>query len=115
MTVLRIGKEYAKTFLRQMETCPGTALDKRVALVTNAGGLNPAGLAEKLSPGLLSALLGAGGVAASTRFYPQAMLLGEWLRSRVVDVPEAVRVAGGEPLVSEVATTGNQTGNQLGV
>jgi hypothetical protein len=64
---------------------------------------------------VLRGLLGAGGVAASTRFDPQAKALGEWLRSRIVDVPESLRVAGGEPLVSEVATTGNQTGNQLGV
>jgi hypothetical protein len=28
------------------------------------------------------------GVAASTRFDPQAKALGEWLRSRIVDVPE---------------------------
>jgi hypothetical protein len=32
-------------------------------------------------------LLGAGGVAASTRFDPQAKALGEWLRSRMADVP----------------------------
>jgi hypothetical protein len=31
-------------------------------------------------------LLGAG-VAASTRFDPQAKALGEWLRSRLVDIP----------------------------
>ncbi|WFF01920.1 acyclic terpene utilization AtuA family protein [Micromonospora sp. WMMD964] len=36
---------YAKTFLRQLETCLGTALDRGVRIVTNAGGLNPAGLA----------------------------------------------------------------------
>ncbi|RAO05604.1 Phosphatidylcholine--retinol O-acyltransferase [Micromonospora saelicesensis] len=43
---------YAKTFLRQLETCLGTALDRGVRIVTNAGGLNPAGLAaaiEKLA------------------------------------------------------------------
>ena len=28
------------------------------------------------------------GVAASTRFDPQGKALGEWLRSRIVDVPE---------------------------
>jgi len=28
------------------------------------------------------------GVAASTRFDPQGKALGEWLRSRLVDVPE---------------------------
>jgi Acyclic terpene utilisation family protein AtuA len=43
------GTGYAKTFLRQMERCLGTALDKGVRLVTNAGGLNPSGLAEALA------------------------------------------------------------------
>ena len=37
----------------------------------------------------LDGLLGEG-VAASTRFDPQAKALGEWLRSRVVDVPPAL-------------------------
>lgn len=36
---------YAKTFLRQLEDCLGLALDRGVRIVTNAGGLNPAGLA----------------------------------------------------------------------
>jgi hypothetical protein len=36
---------------------------------------------------VLRGLLGAGGVAASTRFDPQAKALGELLRSRVVDIP----------------------------
>jgi hypothetical protein len=36
---------YAKTFLRQLEDCLGTALDQGVRIVANAGGLNPAGLA----------------------------------------------------------------------
>ncbi len=39
---------YAKTFLRQLEGCLGTALDRGVTLVTNAGGLNPAGLADAI-------------------------------------------------------------------
>ena len=37
---------YAKTFLTQLEDCLGTALDRGVRIVANAGGLNPAGLAE---------------------------------------------------------------------
>src|SRR3954470_17343280 len=37
---------YAKTFLRQLEECLGTALDRGVRIVANAGGLNPAGLAD---------------------------------------------------------------------
>jgi hypothetical protein len=36
---------------------------------------------------VIHGLLGRG-VAASTRFDPQAKALGEWLRSRFVDVPE---------------------------
>ncbi len=39
---------------------------------------------------VVQGLLGVG-VAASTRFDPQAKALGEWLRSRVVDIPEALR------------------------
>ncbi|WP_110318745.1 acyclic terpene utilization AtuA family protein [Mycolicibacterium moriokaense] len=37
---------YAKTFLAQLEECLGTALDRGVRIVANAGGLNPAGLAS---------------------------------------------------------------------
>jgi hypothetical protein len=36
---------YAKTFVTQLEDCLGTALDRGVRIVANAGGLNPAGLA----------------------------------------------------------------------
>lgn len=39
---------YAKTFLRQVEDTLGLALDKGVKIVANAGGLNPAGLADAL-------------------------------------------------------------------
>ncbi|MGO4446441.1 acyclic terpene utilization AtuA family protein [Mycobacterium sp. 2YAF39] len=37
---------YAKTFLIQLEECLGLALDRGVRIVANAGGLNPAGLAQ---------------------------------------------------------------------
>ncbi|MCP4576409.1 MAG: acyclic terpene utilization AtuA family protein, partial [Deltaproteobacteria bacterium] len=39
---------YASTFLRQMEGVMGECLDKNIRVVTNAGGLNPKSLAEKL-------------------------------------------------------------------
>jgi hypothetical protein len=39
---------FATTFLRQMEECLGLAVQQGVRLVTNAGGLNPAGLAHAL-------------------------------------------------------------------
>ena len=66
LTMLILGRDrmadpalgYAKTFLRQMEECLGLALDRGVRIVVNAGGLNPAGLAEKLRE--LAATLGLG-------------------------------------------------------
>jgi hypothetical protein len=39
---------YARTFLRQMEQSLGLAVDNGVRIVVNAGGLNPAGLADAL-------------------------------------------------------------------
>ena len=42
------GLGYAKTFLRQMEECLALALDRRVRIVVNAGGLGPARLAAAL-------------------------------------------------------------------
>ncbi|AZG48266.1 hypothetical protein D7316_04883 [Gordonia insulae] len=56
LTMLILGRDrmkdpksgYAKTFLRQMEECLGLAIDKGVRIVTNAGGLNPHGLAVAL-------------------------------------------------------------------
>ncbi|HET7688971.1 MAG TPA: acyclic terpene utilization AtuA family protein [Nocardioidaceae bacterium] len=56
LTMLILGKDqlkdaslgYARTFVRQVEDCIALALEKGVKIVSNAGGLNPAGLAEKL-------------------------------------------------------------------
>ena len=53
LTMLILGRDrmknpdrgYAKTFLIQLEQCLGLALEKKVRIVANAGGLNPAGLA----------------------------------------------------------------------
>jgi hypothetical protein len=42
------GSGYATTFLAQMEQVLGTALDRGIKIVVNAGGLNPRGLAEEL-------------------------------------------------------------------
>lgn len=39
---------YAVTFLRQLESILGPALERGVRIVANAGGLNPAGLAEEV-------------------------------------------------------------------
>jgi Acyclic terpene utilisation family protein AtuA len=53
LTMLILGRDrmkdsslgYAKTFLRQLETSLGEAIERGVTIVANAGGLNPAGLA----------------------------------------------------------------------
>ncbi|GAB2967622.1 DUF1446 domain-containing protein [Amycolatopsis acidiphila] len=42
------GRGYARTFLRQLEENLGLAKEKGVKIVTNAGGLNPAGLADAI-------------------------------------------------------------------
>jgi hypothetical protein len=54
LTMLILGRDrakhpergYAKTFLKQLEECLGLAHDRGVRVVANAGGLNPAGLAD---------------------------------------------------------------------
>src|ERR1700733_7978280 len=54
LTMLILGRDrmkhpergYAKTFLSQLEECLGLASDRGVRIVANAGGLNPAGLAD---------------------------------------------------------------------
>jgi hypothetical protein len=54
LTMLILGRDrmkhpergYAKTFLSQLEECLGLAQDRGVRIVANAGGLNPAGLAD---------------------------------------------------------------------
>jgi len=40
---------YAKTFLAQVEQVLGTCLDRGIKIVSNAGGLNPQGLAAKIA------------------------------------------------------------------
>src|SRR3954449_9565148 len=56
LTILILGRDtlknpslgYVRTFVRQVEDCLGLALERGVKLVSNAGGLNPAGLATRL-------------------------------------------------------------------
>jgi hypothetical protein len=56
LTMLILGKDtmkdpslgYARTFVKQLEDCLGLALEKGVRIVSNAGGLNPAGLADRI-------------------------------------------------------------------
>ncbi|MET8629665.1 acyclic terpene utilization AtuA family protein [Kitasatospora sp. NPDC004669] len=53
---------YARTFLRQMEECLGLARERDVKIVVNAGGLNPARLADRLRE--LARRLGVGATVA---------------------------------------------------
>jgi len=56
LTMLILGKDtlkdpslgYARTFVTQLEDCLGLALERGVRIVSNAGGLNPAGLADRV-------------------------------------------------------------------
>jgi hypothetical protein len=56
LTMLILGRDqlkdpslgYARTFVRHVEDCLGLALERGVRIVSNAGGLNPAGLAQRL-------------------------------------------------------------------
>ena len=45
----RPGGGYARTFITQMEQVMGSCLDRGIKVVTNAGGLDPAGCAEAVS------------------------------------------------------------------
>jgi hypothetical protein len=85
LTMLILGRDrlrdpqrgYATTFLRQLEDCLGLALDKGVAIVANAGGLNPAGLAAAV--GQLAERLGLQpriGYVAGDDLLPRAAELG---------------------------------------
>jgi acyclic terpene utilization AtuA family protein len=77
------AKGYAASFLGQMEECLGLAVDKRVKVVANAGGLNPAGLAAELR-----ALAGRLGLDVSV-----AHVEGDDLLGRLDDLQSS-----GEPL-----------------
>jgi len=75
---------YAPTFLKQMEEVMGECLDKKIKVVSNAGGLNPRGLANELLK--ISEKLG---------LHPKiACIEGDDIMGRLVELQEA-----GESLV----------------
>jgi hypothetical protein len=95
LTMLILGRDrhrdpalgYARTFLRQMQRSLTTALERKVRIVTNAGGLNPAGLAEALRAIAPQARVGVvegddlGGGALSRNAYLGAFGIAECLRA----------------------------------
>ncbi|WP_309141407.1 acyclic terpene utilization AtuA family protein [Streptomyces composti] len=108
---------YARTFLRQLEECLGLAHERGVKIVSNAGGLNPAGLADavrKLAaeagvpvrvahvegddltaahPGALAAhaYLGGFGIAACLREGADVVVTGRVTDAALVTGPAAAR------------------------
>ncbi|HEU0129762.1 MAG TPA: acyclic terpene utilization AtuA family protein [Mycobacteriales bacterium] len=85
------AKGYATTFLRQLEDCLGTAVDRGVRIVVNAGGLNPAGCADAVR-----ALAERLGVRAAV-----AHVEGDDLMPRLADLaPYLTHLDTGEPLAN---------------
>jgi hypothetical protein len=90
LTMLILGKDtlrnpdlgYAKTFLRQAEDCLALAQEKGVKIVSNAGGLNPRGLAEaldRLGTGARIAYVDGDDVRGKLDDFPDALTANAYL------------------------------------
>ncbi|MFH9084474.1 acyclic terpene utilization AtuA family protein [Streptomyces sp. NPDC017673] len=129
LTMLILGRDrlkdpaagYARTFLRQLEDCLGLARERGVRIVTNAGGLNPAGLADGIRrladrlgvparvahvegddltaahPGALAAhaYLGGFGIAACLRAGADVVVTGRVTDAALVTGPAAAHFGWG--------------------
>ncbi|MGW6520179.1 acyclic terpene utilization AtuA family protein [Streptomyces sp. NPDC054962] len=129
LTMLILGRDrlknpaggYARTFLRQLEESLGLAHDRGVRVVTNAGGLNPAGLADAVRqladrlgipvrvahvegddlgaryPGSLTAhaYLGGSGIAACLREGAEVVITGRVTDAALVTGPAAAHFGWG--------------------
>ncbi|MEU9609675.1 acyclic terpene utilization AtuA family protein [Streptomyces sp. NPDC048057] len=126
LTLLILGRDrlkdpglgYARSFLRQLEECLGLAHDRGVKIVANAGGLNPAALADAVraladrvgvptavahvegddlmgrgdwGPGVLTAnaYLGGAGIAACLRAGADVVVTGRVTDAALVTGPAA--------------------------
>ncbi|MCH9668655.1 MAG: DUF1446 domain-containing protein [Actinomycetia bacterium] len=104
LTMLILGRDrmkkpdtgYAKTFVRQLEDCLGIAKDRGVRIVTNAGGLNPAGLAASVR-----ALADRLGIAVSV-----AHVEGDDVLGRADDLGLSAAMRGGGTLLTANAYLG---------
>ena len=115
LTMLILGKDrladptrgYAKTFLRQLEEVLVLAVERGVRIVTNAGGLNPAGLAQAVRE--LAARLGVevpvGHVEGDAVAVPDALTANAYLGA--FGIAECLR--GG----AQVVVTGRVTDASL--
>ncbi|GGY73640.1 exopolyphosphatase [Streptomyces olivaceoviridis] len=129
LTMLILGRDrlkdpaagYARTFPRQLEDCLGLAHERGVRIVTNAGGLNPAGLADEIRksadrlgiparvahvegddltaahPGALAAhaYLGGFGIAACLRAGADVVVTGRVTDAALVTGPAAAHFGWG--------------------
>lgn len=113
LLLARSEEGYAKTFLRQMEDILGTCVERGIKVVANAGGLNPAGLAERVRglgtgatvahvegddlrdrfPGALTAnaYLGAWGIVEALRGGADVVVTGRVADASLVVAPAAWR------------------------
>jgi Acyclic terpene utilisation family protein AtuA len=115
LTMLILGRDrardpalgYARTFLRQMESCLGLALDRGVRIVVNAGGLNPAGLAGALRElaGTLGRTLAVGYVTGDAVDRPGALSANAYLGA--FGIAECLRAG------ADVVVTGRVTDASL--
>ncbi|MEU5954938.1 acyclic terpene utilization AtuA family protein [Streptomyces sp. NPDC047525] len=130
LTMLILGRDrlkdpsrgYAKTFLRQLEECLGLAQERGVKIVANAGGLNPAGLADavrelagRLGVGVrvahvegddlgarfpdaltANAYLGGAGIAACLRAGADVVVTGRVTDAALVSGPAAAHFGWGD-------------------
>ncbi|MBA4866793.1 DUF1446 domain-containing protein [Streptomyces sp. PSKA54] len=137
LTMLILGRDrlknpdggYARTFLRQLEECLGLAYARGVRIVANAGGLNPAGLADAVRaladrldipvrvahvegdgvsgrfPGVLAAhaYLGGGGIGVCLREGADVVVTGRVTDAALVSGPAAAHFGWGPGAYDELA------------
>lgn len=102
---------YARTFVRQVEDCLALAVEKGVRIVTNAGGLNPAGLANRIRAIALEQGIEAtvahvdGDDLRPSGLFPGAMTANAYLGAQGI----AIALAGG----ADVVVTGRVTDASL--
>jgi len=107
---------YAKTFLTQMEQVLGTCLDRGIRVVSNAGGLNPGGLAAELTAlaerlGLHPRIAYVEGDDLADRL-PELGAAGHPLRN--IDTGQALEDAGTKPVTANAYLGGWGIAEALG-
>ena len=99
---MKHGNGYARTFMTQMGDVLGTCLDRGIRVVSNAGGLDPAGLATALSE--LGEQLGVPlrvGVVTGDDLMPRLADLGALGEEFVnLDTGERLRDVGAHPITA---------------